>query len=74
LTAAPVLLGTDGTKMSKSQGNAVELGASEDETARLIRPLQPTPSYPNSDRSFIRNFAIAQRRNVDVPDKYHLLS
>ncbi|TNM59274.1 tryptophan--tRNA ligase [Streptomyces sp. NP160] len=37
LTAAPVLLGTDGTKMSKSRGNAIELRASEDETARLIR-------------------------------------
>jgi tryptophanyl-tRNA synthetase len=37
LTAAPVLLGTDGSKMSKSRRNAVELRASEDETARLIR-------------------------------------
>jgi len=37
LTAAPVLLGTDGTKMSKSRGNAIELRAGEDETARLIR-------------------------------------
>jgi len=37
LTAAPVLLGTDGTKMSKSRGNAIELRASEDDTARLIR-------------------------------------
>lgn len=37
LSAAPVLLGTDGTKMSKSRANAVELRASEDETARLIR-------------------------------------
>jgi len=37
LTAAPVLLGTDGTQMSKSRGNAIELRASEDETARLIR-------------------------------------
>jgi tryptophanyl-tRNA synthetase len=37
LSAAPVLLGADGRKMSKSRGNAVALGASEDETARLIR-------------------------------------
>jgi tryptophanyl-tRNA synthetase len=37
LTAAPLLLGTDGTKMSKSRRNAVELRASDDETARLIR-------------------------------------
>lgn len=37
LSAAPLLLGTDGTKMSKSRGNAIPLGASADETARLIR-------------------------------------
>jgi tryptophanyl-tRNA synthetase len=37
LGAAPLLLGTDGTKMSKSRGNAVALSASPDETARLIR-------------------------------------
>ncbi|MEV7025089.1 tryptophan--tRNA ligase [Kitasatospora sp. NPDC093558] len=37
LSEAPLLLGTDGGKMSKSRGNAVYLGASEDETARLIR-------------------------------------
>jgi len=37
LSAAPLLLGTDGAKMSKSAGNAIALGASEDETARLIR-------------------------------------
>ncbi|MEU8517327.1 tryptophan--tRNA ligase [Kitasatospora sp. NPDC048722] len=37
LSDAPLLLGTDGGKMSKSRGNAVFLGASEDETARLIR-------------------------------------
>ena len=32
-----MLLGTDGTKMSKSRRNAVPLRASADETARLIR-------------------------------------
>lgn len=37
LSDAPLLLGTDGGKMSKSRGNAIALGASEDETARLIR-------------------------------------
>lgn len=37
LTRVTVLLGTDGTKMAKSRGNAIELRASEDETARLIR-------------------------------------
>ncbi|MFF9346798.1 tryptophan--tRNA ligase [Streptomyces sp. NPDC014734] len=37
LSAAPLLLGTDGTKMSKSRGNSVPLAATADETARLIR-------------------------------------
>jgi tryptophanyl-tRNA synthetase len=40
LSAAPVLLGTDGTKMSKSRRNAVELRASPDDTARLIRGVK----------------------------------
>jgi tryptophanyl-tRNA synthetase len=34
---APLLLGLDGRKMGKSRGNAIALGASEDETARAIR-------------------------------------
>jgi tryptophanyl-tRNA synthetase len=37
LTSAPSLLGTDGTKMSKSRGNAITLAADADETARAIR-------------------------------------
>ncbi|MGD6748673.1 tryptophan--tRNA ligase [Streptomyces sp. BH105] len=37
LSTAPLLLGTDGTKMSKSRGNAIALSATPDETARLIR-------------------------------------
>nr|WP_218886131.1 tryptophan--tRNA ligase [Kineococcus aurantiacus] len=37
LSSAPLLLGTDGAKMSKSAGNAIPLRASADETARLIR-------------------------------------
>jgi tryptophanyl-tRNA synthetase len=37
LSQAPLLLGTDGGKMSKSRGNAIELRATPDETARLIR-------------------------------------
>ena len=37
LTDAPLLLGVDGRKMSKSRHNAIALAASEDETARLIR-------------------------------------
>ncbi|WP_373311198.1 tryptophan--tRNA ligase [Kitasatospora indigofera] len=37
LSAAPLLPGTDGSKMSKSRGNAIALAADEDETARLVR-------------------------------------
>jgi tryptophanyl-tRNA synthetase len=37
LSAAPLLLGTDGGKMSKSRGNAIALRATPDETARLIK-------------------------------------
>ena len=37
LSQAPLLLGTDGAKMSKSRGNTIPLAASADETARLIR-------------------------------------
>ncbi|HNA98508.1 MAG TPA: tryptophan--tRNA ligase, partial [Marmoricola sp.] len=37
LSEAPMILGTDGTKMSKSKGNVVELRMSADETARKIK-------------------------------------
>lgn len=37
LSAAPVVLGTDGAKMSKSRHNTVALGADADETAAVIR-------------------------------------
>jgi tryptophanyl-tRNA synthetase len=37
LSGAPLLLGTDGGKMSKSRGNAIALRATADETARLIK-------------------------------------
>ena len=37
LSDAPLLLGVDGQKMSKSRGNAIALSATADETARLIR-------------------------------------
>ncbi len=37
LSEAPLLLGTDGDKMSKSRGNAIALSATPGQTARLIR-------------------------------------
>lgn len=37
LSQAPLVLGTDGTKMSKSRGNAIELRADADVTAAAVR-------------------------------------
>ena len=37
LAPAPTILGTDGRKMGKSAGNALELRADEDATARFVR-------------------------------------
>ena len=37
LSETPLLLGTDGTKMSKSRGNTIELAMSADETARILK-------------------------------------
>jgi tryptophanyl-tRNA synthetase len=37
LSKVPLLLGTDGGKMSKSRGNAITLAADADETARLLK-------------------------------------
>jgi tryptophanyl-tRNA synthetase len=62
LTNAPVLLGTDGTKMSKSRGNAIELCASEDQTAQLIRRAktdpQPTITYDPDHRPEIASLLL----------------
>ena len=43
LTSAPLIPGLDGQKMSKSRGNVIPLGATADETVRLIRKA-PTDS------------------------------
>ncbi len=37
LSAAPSILGLDGTKMSKSKGNTIEIGMDADTTAKLIK-------------------------------------
>ncbi len=37
LSEAPLLLGTDGDKMSKSKGNTIELGFTADQTAAVLR-------------------------------------
>jgi tryptophanyl-tRNA synthetase len=62
LSEAPLLLGTDGQKMSKSRNNAISLAASEDETARLIRAArtdsQRTVSYEPDARPAVSNLVL----------------
>ena len=48
LSDAPLLLGTDGGKMSKSRGNAIALRATPDETARLIKGAKTDAVRPIS--------------------------
>jgi tryptophanyl-tRNA synthetase len=59
LSDVPLLLGTDGQKMSKSRGNAIALAASEDETARLIRTArtddQRSITYQPESRPAVSN-------------------
>jgi tryptophanyl-tRNA synthetase len=44
LTSAPKILGTDGRKMSKSYGNAIDLGESAADTAKKIMPMVTDPA------------------------------
>jgi tryptophanyl-tRNA synthetase len=44
LTSAPKILGTDGRKMSKSYGNAIDLGESAEATAKKIMPMVTDPA------------------------------
>lgn len=54
LSEVPLLLGTDGRKMSKSRGNTVPLGATDDETAAVLRRAvtdsDPTITYDPDGR------------------------
>jgi tryptophanyl-tRNA synthetase len=62
LSDAPVLLGTDGRKMSKSRNNAITLAASADETARLLRQAKtdsdPNITYDPHDRPEVANLVL----------------
>ena len=62
LTDVPVLLGIDGTKMSKSRGNAIELRCTEDETAALIRRAKTDPdrviTYDPAGRPEVANLLL----------------
>jgi tryptophanyl-tRNA synthetase len=62
LSDAPVLLGTDGRKMSKSRNNAITLAASADETARLLRQAKtdanPQITYDPEHRPEVANLVL----------------
>lgn len=63
LSEAPVILGLDGAqKMSKSRNNAIMLGASEDETAALIKKAKTDPertiTYDPTGRPEVANLLL----------------
>ncbi len=75
LSSVPLLLGSDGQKMAKSRGNAIALGASEDDTALVIartktdahRHLSFDPSTRPEVSSLLSMVgALAGRDPVDV--------
>ncbi|MBV9452028.1 MAG: tryptophan--tRNA ligase [Streptosporangiaceae bacterium] len=62
LSEAPLLLGTDGGKMSKSRGNAIALSDTADQTARRIRgaktDLDPEIGYDPERRPEVSNLVL----------------
>lgn len=62
LSDAPVLLGTDGRKMSKSRHNTIALAASAEETARLLRgartDFDPHITYDPEHRREVSNLVL----------------
>jgi tryptophanyl-tRNA synthetase len=69
LSDAPLLLGTDGGKMSKSRGNAIALRATADETARLIRSAktdaQRHVSYDPAERPEVSSLVLLAALALD---------
>jgi tryptophanyl-tRNA synthetase len=70
LGAVPLLLGTDGGKMSKSRGNSIPLAATPDETARLIRAARtdsdPVISYDPERRPEVSNLVLLTALCLDA--------
>ena len=62
LSHAPVLLGTDGRKMSKSRNNSIAIAASADETARLLGAAKTDPdpriTYDPKNRPEVSNLVL----------------
>jgi tryptophanyl-tRNA synthetase len=78
LTAAPVLLGTDGAKMSKSRDNTITLRDDEDRTAALLRRARTdserTITYDPDGRPEVSNLVLIAalctgRDPVEVADE-----
>jgi len=71
LGSAPLLLGLDGRKMSKSRGNAVAIAAGEDETARLIKRAKTDPerriTYEPDRRPEVANLVLLAALCRDEP-------
>lgn len=71
LSEAPTVLGTDGRKMSKSRGNAIELRASADETARATRSARTdsdrTITYDPVHRPEVANLLLLASLCTGVP-------
>jgi tryptophanyl-tRNA synthetase len=70
LSDAPLLLGTDGGKMSKSRGNSIPLSASADETARLIKGARTDSgrhvSYDPARRPEVSNLVLLAALCLDA--------
>jgi tryptophanyl-tRNA synthetase len=71
LGSAPLLLGLDGRKMSKSRGNAVAIAAGEDEAARLIKRAKTDPerriTYEPDRRPEVANLVLLAALCRDEP-------
>jgi len=69
LGEAPALLGADGQKMSKSRRNAIAIGATADETARLIAGMrtdsQRLVTYDPATRPGVSNLVLLAALCVD---------
>ncbi|MFZ2625228.1 MAG: tryptophan--tRNA ligase [Propionibacterium sp.] len=62
LSAAPLILGLDGTKMSKSRNNTIEIGMTADQTAKLIKKAKTDAdrhiSYDPQNRPEVSNLVL----------------
>ncbi len=78
LSKAPVVLGLDGTKMSKSKGNVIEIGMDADTTAKLIKKAVTDSerhiSYDPENRPEVSNLVMLTalctgREPVEIADQ-----